>query len=500
MWPLGGCITIFRHVEVEEIAPPSSDLPIETPLKAHLHDGRVVVFEEGAVYRHGARDLWGAGTVYNLDLSSATIPSVSLDSIAAIETFRTEVSALGSFVGSVAATALGVFATTAAAVAIFGSCPTVYANDTLQAEAFSHSVSRLMESRDVDRLQVEPDDSGRIRLELRNEALETHYINHLELLHATHNHDEMAVSTGEGRALVIGELRHPSIKDRVGNDKSEQLRHADQEYYRTDDAVLDGSSSDDLMDFLIVEVPRPHSESAVLFIRGRSSLLTSVLLYEFMLSQGPRTLDYVGVDLESIAEAMALGSLFREHLGVRVSVERDGRWEPVGRLGMSGPVASESKALKIAVPDVDVLRLKLDFLADSWRFDQILIGENVRYADMKRIPLSNVEGYADSLNDVALSALSEADTDYHMTLPGQSFETTFEASEDTREGLSGTYFLAAQGYYTEWIRRDWFDRASSRFEINDNTLVSLLRVWSQKRSWYEKYFFDRRVPLASSNE
>ncbi len=494
---VGGCITIFRHVEVDEITTPTSDLTVATPLKAHLHDGRVVVFEGGAIYLQEGRRLSGAGTIYELDMTSATTTSVSIDSIAAIETFRNEVDALASAIGTVGATAVGTLVTAAATLAIFGSCPTVYADDALQAETFSHSISRLMESRDVDRLELERPHDSKIRLEIRNEALETHYINHLELLHATHESNELALSDEGGTAFLVGELRHPVIKDRIGLDHSESLRYADEVYYRTDDSVLMSSRPDDMVDFLILEVPRPRSDTAAIYVRGRSSLLTSVLLYDFMLNQGPRTLDYLGVDLESIGEAMALGALFREHFGIRVFVESNGHWDQVARLGMSGPVVSEHQVVKIAVPGGDVLRVRLDFLADSWRFDQIMIGERVREVDMMRIPISTVDGYTGMSGEAALSDLSKADTYYHVTLPGQSFGVTFETSDVSRQQLSGTYFLAAQGYYTEWIRRDWFDRPTSHFEPNDTMLFSLLQTWMEKRAWYEKHFFERRVPLAA---
>jgi hypothetical protein len=55
-----------------------------------------------------------------------------------------------------------------------------------EAELFSNSIAPLFEARDVDRLQAQPDANGMLRLDVRNEAMETHYINHLQLFEVQH--------------------------------------------------------------------------------------------------------------------------------------------------------------------------------------------------------------------------------------------------------------------------------------------------------------------------
>src|SRR5678809_654746 len=71
----------------------------------------------------------------------------------------------------------------------FGSCPTFYRDSAgtpvLEAEGFSYSIAPLFEARDVDRLRARPGSDGKLALEVRNEAFETHFLNHLELLEAT---------------------------------------------------------------------------------------------------------------------------------------------------------------------------------------------------------------------------------------------------------------------------------------------------------------------------
>src|SRR5207249_4812997 len=88
----------------------------------------------------------------------------------------------------------------------FGNCPTVYADSAgtwaLQAEGFSYTLGPAFETRDVDRLGIRPDRDGKIRLEVRNEALETEYFNQLELFEVRHAADETALPDRDGAPLA----------------------------------------------------------------------------------------------------------------------------------------------------------------------------------------------------------------------------------------------------------------------------------------------------------
>src|SRR6266567_5399928 len=109
-----------------------------------------------------------------------------------MESFRRATNGSGTAIASTLATA-GLLAAGVLAIVIacsssdcFGNCPTVYADSAgvwaLQAEGFSYTLGPAFETRDVDRLGIRPDRDGKIRLEVRNEALETEYFNQLELL------------------------------------------------------------------------------------------------------------------------------------------------------------------------------------------------------------------------------------------------------------------------------------------------------------------------------
>jgi hypothetical protein len=185
---LPGCVITAQRVDVAPM-PLNEGQVIVNPVKAHLKDGSTVVFPRGLSISGGS--LRGAGTRFDLSLSRSTpVTEVPLDTVAALESFRNAAKTGETVAVTLLATAAGALLAAGLAVAIFGSCPTVYSHDgegaLLEAETFSHSIARLLESRDLDRLRATADPAGAVRLEVRNEALETHYINHLQLVEVVH--------------------------------------------------------------------------------------------------------------------------------------------------------------------------------------------------------------------------------------------------------------------------------------------------------------------------
>ena len=180
-----GCT--YQHVGVESIPMQETleeaagqPVRVSSAVKAHLVDGSTVVYAEGVTVTSNA--LSGPGVKYDLALSNASpVTTIPLAEVVAMESFASEVEVGKTLVASIGGAAAIVLGGSALAVAIFGSCPTIYADSptgaVLESEAFSYSIAPLFEARDVDRLGAVADANGIVALEVRNEALETHYIN-----------------------------------------------------------------------------------------------------------------------------------------------------------------------------------------------------------------------------------------------------------------------------------------------------------------------------------
>ena len=96
----------------------------------------------------------------------------------------------------------------------------------------------------------------------------------------------------------------------------------------------------------------------------------------------------------------------------------------------------------------------------------------------------------------ALASLREPDESYLVTSPGQRFSISFTVGQAGVDSTR-TFLLASQGYYTEWMRGQWLQAASSAtaFVPNDSTLFDALQRWRAKRVPFEKQFFASRIPV-----
>ncbi len=490
---------VFRRVTVDSV-PTRPPVAVTTPVKAHLKDGSTIVYAKGVRVESDA--LVGAGTRYDLTLSHPeAVSHVPLESVVAMETFRQQLKPAESAVGVLLGAAAAAVGTAALAVAIFGSCPTVYSStdgvETLEAETFSYSIAPLLESRDLDRLQTGADGRGQVRLEVRNEALETHDINHLQLLEVRHSRDEVVVPDQDGRPVTLGGFADPEeALDRAGRDVRARLALADGDAYATAPAVLARAGSEDMEDWLELALPLPErADHLGLVLRARNSLLNTVLFYEVMLARaGPRALDWLGADLGRIGETVELGRWVRRRLGLHVQLYRNGTWQEVARLADPGPIAWRDVAVVVPVtPGSPVARLRLSFAADAWRIDRLRVAARTQEAEARGVVLKQVLSGGNVDEQEACALLREPDGRYLETRPGQRFTAVFDVGAEPVQG-SRTFLLSSQGYYTEWLRREWL-RGGTRqaFVPSDEALFEALRRWRERRVVFEQAFESNRV-------
>lgn len=497
---LWACVQVFTHPDVAEL-PKNQATVVSTPVKAHLIDGSTVVFRNGVSV--GGGYVSGTGERYSLDSPAITrTGQIPLDSIVGMETFKNAIDPVKTGASSVALTAAAVAGTALALVAIFGSCPTFYADSAgtpvLQAEAFSYSIAPLFEQRGVHRLAAMPAADGVYSIAMRNEALETHYINQLELIEVERKPGERVVPDEHGVPLNLGALTSvTSARDRAGRDIAPAVAAADGELFSTDSRTLLAAKTGDLDDYIDIVVPRPASgDSVALFLRLRNSLLNTVLLYDGMLAgQGAKSLDWLGSDLDRITGAIDLGKWYASHMGMRVSVKENGSWRQVSRFIDKGPIAFYEIGLAIPAPPGDSVRVRLSFVADDWRIDQIAVAPRFRRVAPRTLPVTRVRR-GTALDPVAFKNVSEADESYLVTNPGEQLTVEFDAGA-ALPGSERTFLLGAQGYYSEWIRGAWLKEARTpkKFVLSDEALVEAMGRWQQKKSSFERQFYATRIPV-----
>jgi hypothetical protein len=350
-------------------------------------------------------------------------------------------------------------------------------------------------------LRAQPDRDGTLRLEVRDEAFETHYTNQLTLLEARHGPNEFVVPDARGGLLAVQGARAPTAaRDLAGRDLRRTLRDADGDAFRTDSGTLAAAGPGDLEDAVeLIFIAPANADTAALVFRMRNSLLNTVLLYDMMLGDaGARSLDWITNDLNRIGPAVQLGQWYASHMGMKVAVWREGGWQEVDRIRDTGPVAWKDVAILIPTTPGDTLRVRLSFVADNWRIDRVAAAFTWRRPVARVHPLARVIDALGAIDTAALGSLTAADQHYLETVAGQRFTAEWHpgpaggASDSLR-----TFFLASQGYYVEWIRRGWLaaPRHAQPFQPNDHTLADALARYRVEKDTLERQFAATRVPV-----
>jgi hypothetical protein len=482
--------------------PLTEAIAVTSPVKAHLRDGSVVVYPTGVSVLGGT--VTGSGTRYNATLTNSEVAKpIPLDSVLGLETFERVVNPGRTMVMAPISGIVSTAAILTLAVVIFGSCPTIYADSAgtpvLQAESFSYSIAPLLEKRDVDRLTVVPDSTGVVRLEIRNEALETHYIDHLELVEVRHRADEFVVPAGRGGPVAVRDLAAvASVRDRAGRNVHRVLAAADDAAFSTDDALLArAAAGGPREDYLDLTLPKPRGrDSLAVVLRMRSSLLSTALFYEHMLARpGARALDWVGRDLKHITTVAQLANWYVANFGLRVSVLDGGRYRQVARLVDFGPAAWRNVAAVVPAVGTDSVRVRLSFLADEWRIDRLAVAWDIRRPRQRMVPVTRVTGSDGGLRPDVRAVLRHADERRLQTSPGQRFFADFDVGTTTP--ATRTFMFAAQGYYSEWVRGSWIKASTDTiaFRPSDAMVTRVLQSWIASKDSLERHFFRNRVPI-----
>ena len=512
---VAGCVHAFWTVEPKQVELPANGVATEqriinSPVKVHLRDGGTVVFREGVTL--SGRELYGIGRAYRLldDITVTARDRVPLDSVVGVETFDGKLLTAQSATVSIAATGLAALGTAALLVAIFGSCPTVYADTgaagTLQAEGFSYAIAPLLEHRDVDPLNVKPGPDGIIRLELRNEALETHFINHIELLAVKRPAGAVIVPDQGGKLTVVSDMRPLTLaRDRAGRDVRSVLASADGDLFATAPATVNAAHAGDLDDWIDLETDAlPAGDSVAVVLRLRNSLLNTVLLYDGILG-GHDAADWLTTGLQQIGTALDLSRWYTRTMGMHVTVDGvalpNATAREHARLGDVGPIAFRDVAIVLPRPTTAAraMRVRLRFVADDWRIDRAHFAGVVSRPTPASIPVARVvapnpaRGGPAALDTAAVRALGDADNDYLETRPGQRMTLEFATKADS----STTYLIAWQGWYREWIRGSWLAEPTrtAPWVPGDSAVSIALTRWRAKKDGFERAFYSSRIPV-----
>ncbi|MCA9603824.1 MAG: hypothetical protein KC417_17455, partial [Myxococcales bacterium] len=264
----------------------------------------------------------------------------------------------------------------------FGSCPTFYASDgsemVLQAEGFSDSVAPSLEATDIDALSRSHPTERNFKLEMTNEALETHVVRSVRILAVPKGAGGTVLRTPKDTFLRATSLRSPSacasetgscLPRVVAADGDEWFRPAnDEDLGRREEVQLEFN----------VPAPRPGAEPRrhALVLTARQSLLSTFVLYQGLAFMGTEASTWLAaLETERASSLKDARSMLDALGGIEVEVRGDdGTWRTVGEARETGPLAVDTHA--VPLPEgTDARHVRLRLTQGHWRIDRIALAE-----------------------------------------------------------------------------------------------------------------------------
>jgi hypothetical protein len=479
---------------------------ITSPVKAHLTDGSVILFDGGCTASNGK--ISGLGKKYNLvrgNQPDAGQISVPLDSLIALESVTKEWGDAGFFFGSIPPVLVGL---TGLAVAIFGSCPTVYTGEgpdrRLEAECFSYGITKSLQCDDLDRLEYGKSFAGRYSLTVTNEALETHYINRMALMTVDHPDSVEAIPSPDNKVLLFGKQAVLlKAENRYGDDVLPLVQKRDGLAYQSGESMVAELSRRMTRDWIDLTVRVPgNAKKAVLALRFRNTLMNTVLLYDVMLgSRGFRAVDWIQSGVGYPFGALRMRSWYHRHFGMDVEMYDGVRFNKMTHIADTGPIAWHQEAVELPRAGMDTARIRLSFLPDNAAIDWIGVSfDDCRDARIRTIPCALIRDRAGRPMDALTERIRDDDDAFMITYPGDLFRLEY-VTEEPPEGLSRSYFLRSRGFYIEWIRREWLENPpeAGPFAMNDAAILKTAGLWLGKKDRYERDFFGSRFADPGGN-
>ncbi|MCC6548774.1 MAG: hypothetical protein IT279_01765 [Ignavibacteriaceae bacterium] len=342
--------------------------------------------------------------------------------------------------------------------ACFGSCPTFYYDDGneqhLIAEAFSQSIMPSLEREDIDAFREIRPKTRDIRLLMKNESLETHAVRYARIL-AVPAEGKHIYSSVDGRFLKT--QRESLISGMIqGEECTELFLYHDQKEYisKTDSADLAAQEE------IIFTFSRNDIKTPGLVVTHRQSLLTTFLLYQTLAYMGNETGSWLtrldGMTRGSDPVFKQLGGMIGEMQFF--TEDENGNWIPAGIIDETGPIAQEVTI--IPLPDQtaagDDIKIKIRMTKGFWKIDQLKLTDIIGEAEPLIIEPQLAK---DEKREKDITEKFNSPEEYTVTLPGEYISLYYRLPED----FAGyDYFLAAKGYYLEWIRSEWIAEENPR--------------------------------------
>lgn len=464
-------------------------------MKVHYKDGKVVVYDSWTL-SDKKDSLVGIGKLFDLrrEVIQEGHLSTGIDQVAIIETnqldafkdkTKSRIAGLSILAGIDAL--IGVVCVSVPK-ACFGSCPTFYLNETnnvhyANAEAFSSSIAPSMEKHDIDALNVKVG-AGEFRLIMKNEALETHAVNEIQLIAAEVEPDGNILHGVDDKFYQAKVIQNCNLALTGGTNITSELHNVDEnEYFSVSDSTDLGAKEEIYLDF-----NNNIENTPGLVLTFRQTLLTTFLLYNGLSYMGDEISDYFAKIETSNLVRTKLANPFKTLGKIKVFVFNSNRdkWDFVTEFYETGPIARNHVVVPFSNFNTQdkTIKVKLEMTRAMWRLDYTGLADIQNEVEPTFLYPSEIR--KENLPEPdALTEISCDDKNYLISMPGDKWDLYFDLPEPLVNENRYELFLWAKGYYLEWIRKDWMEEKDP--DRLKNMLLNDKATWRELAIEYKDY-------------
>lgn len=427
-------------------------------LKAHYQSGDVCIYNSDWKISADEKTIDGTGILYdhNRSIKKEGPISTQIDDIVLFETNRKlnykERIIAGRTLLIGLDVALGVVCIIDPKIC-FGSCPTFYIDETKDvyfsdAEGFSSAILPRKEYLDIDALSHTVKGGTEFDITMKNEALETHCINHVDLYAVPKLPNFNIFQSPKNKFFNCSQMI-PILNASYNNECiTEKLESIDYDEVFVESDSLNMKSKDQIY----INFNCDESKTDLGFVLSfRQSLMTTYILYNGMSYMGHMFSDFFA---KSEVEGNLENDIMKHLGGVDVYQwdEISQSWLHQGSFNETGPIAFNKQIIpfKRASKNIEV-KLKLEFNKGLWKFDYAGLAVLEDSIQPYKISPHNVTVKSQNDNE----ALELLNNEGHLiSMPGSNYKLSYNIPN---EHENYEVFIASKGYYLEWMRKSWLD-------------------------------------------
>ena len=414
----------------------------------HIHKGGINVQPKKS-YRYNKKKTTPLNEVHiylkndnYLNQGNMTIPISEIERIAVVD------KNVGKSVLNIVATTIGVLALLLIIVALTkSSCPFIYSHNgedyVFNGELYPGNIIRNAQQLDYLKLNDLCEKDGLYKIRISNELLEIQHTDLVEMLVIDHKPGSEVLMDPSGIPLIMNETIAPVKANSNNKNVLDLINTKDEISFLFNERTNQETYISDL----ILTFPKTkYRNKATLKLSVKNSLWLDYVFGKFNEKFGSYYEEFQRQQQDFTSEE-SLGWQDAQHIPLKVSVKKDGKWHEVETIYSAGPLSYRDIGLQFDLENSnsEVLEVKLSTGFMFWELDQAAISFiEGDFEDIKSIPLNS------AINDKGIEVsnlVNKIDGKYlTQKIAGEYVDLSYRTSP-IPEGKERSIFIKTKGYY-----------------------------------------------------